>query len=224
MLILFQNKENFGPPPYPGGSSLVQLPSRQSEPVIRRDAFPASPIDARHSMQGLGHYDYGLGRPSHDFSRHNESNFSNEGFLPSLQEADRFFGNGFTPQDDFSLMSSDSRLSFGMRPYPPQHQPQQQQQHVAHHGPFQDPIYETLTSYKHDRRWSSNVSTVSAPNLSAAAAGRPRRGDPPPLPPKPRLMSLKPEVGFLHPNPGNSLGHEVGVTRTDERGYSVSFV
>ena len=212
-------------------------PSRQSEPVIRRDVFPPSPHD-RHSMQPALHpFDYSMSRPSQDFSRHNESNFSNEGFLPSLQEADRFFGNGFTPQDDFSIMSSDSRLSFGMRqhPPPPQHQQQLQQQQLQqqHHpmmsGHFQDPIYETLSSYKHDpsRRWSSNVSTVSAPNLSAAAAGRPRRGDPPPLPPKPRLMTLKPEMGFAIQNQIQNQGNlasEVGMTRTDERGYSVSFV
>lgn len=199
----------------------MPMPSRQSEPVLRRDIFPASPLDSRHSIQGPSHFDFG--RPSHDFSRHNESNFSNEGFLPSLQEADRFFGNGFTPQDDFSFMSSDSRLSFGMRQQPPQ-QPQPHPQQLMHRGPFQDPIYETLSSYKQDRRWSSNVSTVSAPNLSAASAGRPRRGDPPPLPPKPRLMSLKPELNYAHQNPGNGLDHQVGVTRTDERGYSVSFV
>jgi hypothetical protein len=108
-----------------------------------------------------------------------------------------------------------------MRHYPPPQQPQQPPP-PQQAGSFQDPIYETLSSYKHDRRWSSNISTVSAPNLSAASAGRPRRGDPPPLPPKPRLMSLKPEVGYAHPNPG--MTHEVGVTRTDERGYSVSFV
>jgi hypothetical protein len=212
--------------------------SRQSEPVIRRDVFPSSPHD-RHSMQPAHHqFDYSMSRPSQDFSRHNESNFSNEGFLPSLQEADRFFGNGFTPQDDFSIMSSDSRLSFGMRHHPPppqQQQQQQQQHHPMLSGHFQDPIYETLSSYKHDasRRWSSNVSTVSAPNLSTASSGRPRRGDPPPLPPKPRLMTLKPEMGFGIQNPGNlgfgiqnpgNLASEVGMTRTDERGYSVSFV
>ena len=63
----------------------MPMPSRQSEPVLRRDIFPASPLDSRHSIQGPSHFDFG--RPSHDFSRHNESNFSNEGFLPSLQEA-----------------------------------------------------------------------------------------------------------------------------------------
>jgi hypothetical protein len=46
-------------------------------------------------------------------------------------------------------------------------------------------------------------------------------------------MTLKPEMGFGIQNPGNlgfgiqnpgNLASEVGMTRTDERGYSVSFV
>ena len=217
---------------------------------MRRDVFPSSPHE-RHSTHGSGHhqFDYSMvgGRPSQDFSRHNESNFSNEGFLPSLQEADRFFGNGFgsNPHDDFSIMSSDSRLSFGMRQQP-QHHPQLQQQMSSGGGGghFQDPIYETLSSYKHDpssRRWSSNVSTVSAPNLTSAAgmghSGRQgSRGVPPPLPPKPRLMNMKPDSMFLPPQQQqqqqqhgmtikqNLSSDIVGLTRTDERGYSVSFV
>ena len=208
--------------------------------MLRRDVFPPSSPLERHSVQGPSHFDYSSGRPSQDFARHNESTFSNEGFLPSLQEADRFFGNGF-PHDDYSIMSSDSRLSFGMRQQAP---PPHAQQHPS--GPFQDPIYETLSSYKHDpssRRWSSNISTVSAPNLgstggmaSLGGTGRMRRGDPPPLPPKPRLLNMKQEVAIFGQNSNShslslqqqqqqqNLSSEIGLTRTDERGYSVSFV
>lgn len=223
------------------------MTSRQSEPVLRRDVFPPSSPLERHSVQGPSHFDFSSGRPSQDFARHNESTFSNEGFLPSLQEADRFFGNGF-PHDDYSIMSSDSRLSFGMRQQPaPPHAQQQQQQQMQPSGHFQDPIYETLSSYKHDpsaQRWSSNISTVSAPNLGStsgmasslgglgSSTGRLRRGDPPPLPPKPRLLNMKQESIFgqnsnshsLSQQQQQSLSSEIGLTRTDERGYSVSFV
>jgi hypothetical protein len=115
----------------------------------------------------------------------------------------------------------------------PSAQPHQRHFQFPHSKRANDVIYETL-SYKQDeaRRWSSNISTVSAPNLTAGIVpigGSKKRGDPPPLPPKPRLMNFKHQpdygVGGLHSlPPGSYLTPEIGQTLTDERGYSVSFV
>jgi len=96
-----------------------------------------------------------------------------------------------------------------------------------------DAIYETLSyTQDHARRWSSNVSTVSAPNLTSGIVpigGPKKRGDPPPLPPKPRLINMKLQSdygvqGLNSLNSGSFHSPEIGQTLTDERGYSVSFV
>lgn len=225
---MFQNKENFGPPPYQNPpSSLRAITSRQSEPIlpqpplhhprsasttssaashhVRRDVFPdrlsTSSSYARlqpHGGQGQPHsLDY------YQLPSHNDSNFSNDGFLPSLQEADRYFG-----VDEQSF--SGSRLSLGMR----------------YHPGANDPMYETLSQYRSggQRRWS---------NTSQGQQRFVMRREPPPLPPKPRLPPAPPhalrstqsDVGIL-PSSRNTNGNNVGAqdSRHRDSGYSVSFV
>jgi len=63
------------------------MSNRLSEPMPRRDIFPQRPYD-RSSIQPF-QFDYSGMRPSHDFTKHNESNFSVEGYLPSIHEAER---------------------------------------------------------------------------------------------------------------------------------------
>ena len=165
-----QNKENFGPPPYqnPPGAALLRS-SRQSEPIlpappmhhpsslssrasshIRRDVFPSYSRQQPHSL------DY------YQLPSHENTSFSNEGFLPSLQEADRYFGI------EESTSFNNSRLSLGMR----------------YHN---DPMYETLSQYRSNqggqRRWS---------NTSQGQQRFVMRREPPPLPPKPRLPPVPP--------------------------------
>ena len=226
--FLFQNKENFGPPPYQNPpSSLRAITSRQSEPIlpqpplhhprsasttssaashhVRRDVFPdrlsTSSSYARlqpHGGQGQPHsLDY------YQLPSHNDSNFSNDGFLPSLQEADRYFG-----VDEQSF--SGSRLSLGMR----------------YHPGGNDPMYETLSQYRSggQRRWS---------NTSQGQQRFVMRREPPPLPPKPRLPPAPPhalrstqsDVGILPSSRNTNRNNVVAqVSRHRDSGYSVSFV
>ena len=118
-IYTFQNnKENFGPPPYPNPPR-SGLTSRQSEPILpqpplhhpsrpvnfRRDVFPdrLSTSSSYARLQphhggggGGGHHGQHHQQPHsldyYQLPSHNDSNFSNDGFLPSLQEADRYFG------------------------------------------------------------------------------------------------------------------------------------
>ena len=234
-IYTFQNnKENFGPPPYPNPPR-SGLTSRQSEPILpqpplhhpsrpvnfRRDVFPdrlsTSSSYARlqpHHGGGGGHHGQHHQQPHsldyYQLPSHNDSNFSNDGFLPSLQEADRYFG--VSDRDDTSF-SSNSRLSLGMR-----------------YHTTTDPMYETLSQYR-----SSDTNS----NAGGGQGGQRRwsntnhqrfmmRRDPPPLPPKPRLPPVPPhalrstqsDVG-MPPSRGhhNDRGHH-----PRDSGYSVSFV
>ena len=202
-ISILQNKENFGPPPYPNPPR-SGLTSRQSEPILpqppihhprpsfRRDVFPDR-LSTSSSYARLQHHqphslDY------YQLPSHADNSFSNEGFLPSLQEADRYFG-----VDETSFTAS--RLSLGMR----------------YHT---DPMYETLSQYRSSeagqRRWSNTNHQRFM-----------MRRDPPPLPPKPRLPPVPPhalrstqsDVG-MPPSKGHSdRGHH-----PRDSGYSVSFV
>jgi len=211
------NKENFGPPPYQNPPSSLRA-SRQSEPIlpqppihhpgrssagghhVRRDVFPdrlsTSSSYARLQPHAQPHsLDY------YQLPSHNDSNFSNEGFLPSLQEADRYFG-----VDEQSF--NGSRLSLGMR----------------YHG--NDPMYETLSQYRSgggQRRWS---------NTSQGQQRFVMGGEPPPLPPKPRLPPVPPhalrstqsDVGMPSSRNGNGGPNVNQDSRHRDSGYSVSFV
>ena len=205
---LFQNKENFGPPPYqnpPLSRSLM----RQSEPALpqppgsrsgRRDIFP----DRLSTSSSFGRLQHTTHQPhSLDFYQlpsHNDSNFSSDGFLPSLQEADRYFG---VPDEPSGFTAS--RLSLGMRFNP------------------NDPMYETLSQYRSNqgqRRWS---------NTSQGQQRFVIRREPPPLPPKPRLPPVPPhalrstqsDVGMPSSRNGASGPDNRGLR---DSGYSVSFV
>lgn len=213
------NKENFGPPPYQHPPQTGRLAaSRQSEPVLphppssQQHQFPR-PQQRRDMFSDRlsSSSNHGGGRMHHSMDYysvpHNDSNFSNDGYLPSLQEADRFFG---VAPEDTSFNSS--RLSLGMR--------YQQQQG--------DPMYETLSQYRTGqqgpRRWSATTSNVSLPSSSNSTNNHrgPRR-EPPPLPPKPRLApfrSAQSDVGA----PSSHHQTQDGFPRPGDRGYSVSFV
>jgi len=51
-----------------------------------------------------------------------------------------------------------------------------------------------------------------------------RRGEPPPLPPKPKLMSLVRTDILQNIENINGSNYELGKTQRDERGFTFSFV
>lgn len=127
-------------------------------------------------------------------------------FIPVLFNLRSFSGS----RDNF-LDPPDSRVTLGQHSSPP---------HFYSEGnSFYDPIFETLSTFKHtsSRQWTSNITNFSPNGVKA------KRSDPPPLPPKPKLLVLKPD--FV---PGvknfKSSNFDLGKTQVDERGFSVSFV
>jgi len=86
----------------------------------------------------------------------------------------------------------------------------------GHGNSFYDPIYETLSTYKHhgSNQWSSKFSS----------GFKLRRGEPPPLPPKPKLMSLVRTDILQNIENINGSNYELGKTQRDERGFTFSFV
>ena len=221
LTLILQNKENFGPmpPPYqnpPSTSSSNSLrASRQSEPILpqppmhqprhmRRDIFPDR-LSTASSYARLQHQPHSL--DYYQLPSHNDTNFQSEGFLPSLQEADRYFGlDHETSGSSFNT----SRLSLGMR----------------YHCSNADPLYETLSQYRssssNNRRWS---------NTSHGQRFVMRR-EPPPLPPKPRLPPVPPhalrstqsDVGMPSSSSNSSRAEASSSRNLRDSGYSVSFV
>merc|ERR1712223_1761404 len=204
------NKENFGPPPYQNPPSSLRA-SRQSEPIlpqpplhhprshhVRRDVFPDR-LSTSSSYARLQH-----AQPhSLDFYQlpsHNDSNFPNEVFLPSLQEAERYFG-----VEDQSF--SGSRLSLGMR----------------YHG--NDPMYETLSQYRSNggqRRWSNTSQGQQRFVMRREPPPLPPKPRLPPVPPH-ALRSTQSDVGM--PSSRNNNGTNASQdARHRDSGYSVSFV
>jgi hypothetical protein len=175
------------------------------------------------------------------FARHDESNFSVDGRMPSSAEAERFFGAG-----DYSLASfgnNDSRLSLGFGHQTPtgrsrhgsvgrllpQTPVQNAYQVLPPHMEQPHPMYETLSHYKTGWPQSHAQPPPPPPPLPEGNHHVGQRRDPPPLPPKPRLSGVRPSVGseadlpvFAHghhqPQPRQSVGEQL------PRGYSVSFV
>ena len=183
--------------------SSSQSSHHRSSHHIRRDIFPdrLSTSSSYARLQTQPHsLDY------YQLPSHNDSNFSHEGYLPSLQEADRYFGSV-----EESASFNASRLSLGMR----------------YHN--QDPMYETLSQYRsNDRNQGNNQRRWS--NTSGGQHQRfVLRREPPPLPPKPRLPPVPPhalrstqsDVGM--PNSRESSSHRDSRHHRDN-GYSVSFV
>jgi len=188
---------------HPSSSSQSSISHHRSSHHIRRDIFPdrLSTSSSYARLQTQPHsLDY------YQLPSHNDSNFSHEGYLPSLQEADRYFGSV-----EESASFNASRLSLGMR----------------YHN--QDPMYETLSQYRsNDRNQGNNQRRWS--NTSGGQHQRfVLRREPPPLPPKPRLPPVPPhalrstqsDVGM--PNSRESSSHRDSRHHRDN-GYSVSFV
>lgn len=198
------NKENFGPPPYQNPPTSRNL--RQSEPILpqpplhhprashhlRRDIFPdrLSTSSSYARLQTQPHsLDY------YQLPSHNDSNFSHDGYLPSLQEADRYFG-----VDETSFNAS--RLSLGMR---------------YNH----DPMYETLSQYRSGggaRRWSNTSQGQQRFVLRREPPPLPPKPRLPPVPPH-ALRSTQSDVGM----PSRDSGRQDSRHHRDN-GYSVSFV
>jgi len=188
---------------HPGGRSSTSL----SQPHhVRRDVFPdrLSTSSSYARLQHGGGGDRGGGQQPHSLDyyqlpSHNDSNFSNEGFLPSLQEADRYFG-----VDEQSF--SGSRLSLGMR----------------YHG--NDPMYETLSQYRSggQRRWSNTSQGQQRFVMRREPPPLPPKPRLPPVPPH-ALRSTQSDVGM--PSSRNNNGNNVVQdSRHRDSGYSVSFV
>lgn len=211
LFSLQNNKENFGPPPYqnPPNSSR-SLTSRQSEPSLpqpplhhprphsmRRDVFPdrlstsSSYARLQHTPQQPHSLDY---FPNH----HNDSSFLNDGFMPSLQEAERYFG---PPVES-------SRLSLGMRFH-------------------SDPMYETLSQYRSggQRRWSNTPGQGQRFFMRREPPPLPPKPRLPPVPPH-ALRSTQSDVGILPSNSRHHQDHHQrsGGGQHRDSGYSVSFV
>lgn len=174
-------------------------PSSRSSSHLRRDIFPDR-LSSSSSYARLHHQPHSL--DYYQLPSHTDSSFTNEGFLPSLQEADRYFG---VDESSFSSQGG-SRLSLGMRFH-------------------NDPMYETLSQYRSShagqRRWS---------NTSQGAQRFVMRREPPPLPPKPRLPPVPPhnlrstqsDVGIG--SRATQANPEHGRHNPRDSGYSVSFV
>ena len=190
--------------------------SRQSEPILpqpplhhprshhlrhhRADVFPdrlsTSSSYARLQPQQPHSLDY------YQLPSHTDNSFSSEGFMPSLQEADRYFGGHDAAEAVAmaSMASSSSRLSLGMRFH-------------------NDPMYETLSQYRSgggQRRWS---------NTSQGQQRFVMRREPPPLPPKPRLPPVPPHaLRSTQSDVGMPPSSRQMDPRHRDSGYSVSFV
>ena len=142
-----------------------------------------------------------LGQSSENSFGLKEGSVFSEGYIPSYQEADRLFN-----PNDTTNHFNESRLSFGIMP--------------KTRGIYsQDPMYETLSRYTGENRWSSaslcsnngmpsSRGSIKANEMAALTRNSQLNSEsqiqsifakkaPPPLPPKPRLGSSSSAQGDM---------------------------
>ncbi|XP_059083922.1 regulator of G-protein signaling loco-like isoform X2 [Tigriopus californicus] len=235
-----QGKENSHPFQSP-------LSHRQSEPIIsnhRLDVFPPDPrlstissnnfySQIENDYHTLNHPNHPspFGRPPRDsfyvHNRSNDSNFSQEGYLPNSSEADRFFNLSNHSGEFSSGQFNESRVSLGFGNTPYRRGASTQPHHSLPPQSLEPPqnLYETLSHYKSG--W--NTPGTSLPPMADPTMLM--RREPPPLPPKPKFGRMGRPNGVsseidmpMHQAPQHQQHQQQQQQQQQPRGYSVSFV
>lgn len=227
--FFLQDKENSHPFQSP-------LAHRQSEPINAHHRLDVFPPDPRLSTMSSNNFysqienDYHtlnhpspFGRPPRDsfygHNRSNDSNFSQEGYLPNSSEADRFFNlSGEFSSGQFN----ESRVSLGFGNTPYRRGMGAQPHHSLPPQSLEPPqnLYETLSHYKSG--W--NTPGTSLPPIADPTMLM--RREPPPLPPKPKFgrMGRPNGVSSEVDMPMHQPQAQQPKQQQQPRGYSVSFV